>query len=262
MLRIGVAADGLALLKSSRWRSAPPELLAELALERGVGPQALGAGLRQLLADAGCAGWTASVVVSDELARLWHVTPPQGSARMADLEGAAALRFQALYGESAAGWHVAADWHPARPFLAAALPRQLSASLAQAAAQERVTLVEVVPQFVAGWNRWQRSIKPGAWFGQLQADVLTLGALDAGVLRALRSAAVPQGATANLDWLAQHVAREALRLNLAAPARLQLAGLAPAAWNNSSGAFACSLLSAQDGKLSPGARLALTGVAA
>jgi hypothetical protein len=259
-LRIGVAPDGLALVKTSRWGGPKVEVLAELALAN-PGVEAIGAGLRQLLSDAGCAHWPARVVLADELTRLWQVVPPQGSARLSDLEGAAALRFHALFGESAAGWKMSAGWSASRPFLAAALPRPLLAALEQAGAEQHLALVEIVPQFVAGWNRWHGAVKAGAWFGQLRAGVLTLGAVDGGALQAVRAVALPEGA--GLEWLGQHVAREALRLNLTAPGRLQLAGAAPAAWNNSTaGPLACVLLEGEPGAKSSGAvQLAVTGIA-
>jgi hypothetical protein len=218
--------------------------------------------VRKLLADADCAGWPLSVVLADDLARVWQVTPPQGSARLADLEAAAALRFQSLYGEPAANWQLAAGWDAARPFLAAAIPRQLLALLQAACAEQKVTLVEVAPQFVTGWNQWCGELKPNAWYGMVQQGVLTLGVVDGGQVRAVRAAAMPAGAS--LEWLGQHVAREALRLNLAAPERLQVAGPAPAAWNSStSGTIACSLLGAGNGTgLTPAAQLAATGARA
>lgn len=262
-LRIGVSPHAVALVKASRFGKARTEVLAELALPGNGNPgvDAIGAAIRQLLADAGCAKWSASIVLADELARIWQVVPPAGAARMADLEGAAAVRFQSLYGEPASGWKLAAGWDSAKPFIACALPRHLLAVLAQVATEQKVTLVEIVPQFVAGWNQWRGQIKPGAWYGLVQHNVLTLGAIDAGQVRAVRAAALPEGA--GIEWLGQHLAREALRLNLPAPQRLQLSGPAPSTWNNSSGALACSLLApVSQPALSPAARLAVTGISA
>ncbi|MES2317555.1 MAG: hypothetical protein V4631_08665 [Pseudomonadota bacterium] len=263
-LRIGVSAHGLALVKTSRWQGAATELVAEHAFGGAGLPgfEAIAAGVRQLLADAGCAGWSATIVLADDLARLWQVTPPQESSRLADLEAAAAVRFQALYGEAASNWQLAAGWDAAKPFMAAAMPRHLLALLQHAAAEQQVTLVEIVPQFVAGWNQWRGAMKPGAWYGQVQQGVLTLGAIDGGEVRAVRAASLPDGAS--LEWLGQHVAREALRLNLPAPERLQLSGAAPAVWNSSSGgALACSLLAPGRGAgLPASAQLAATGARA
>lgn len=261
-LRIGVSPQGLALVKTSRWQGAPLEVLAEHQFAGGPpGFEAIGAGVRQLLGEAGAGKWPLTVVLADELARLWQVTPPEGSTRLADLEAAAALRFQTLYGESAAGWKVTGGWDASRPFLAAGMPRHLLSLLEHAAGEQQATLVEVVPQFIAAFNRWCAELRPGAWFGLVQADVLSVGALSGAGLQAVRSVALPQGA--NLEWLGQHVAREALRLNLEAPARMYVAGHAPAAWNNSSGpGIACSLLGAGQGGMSPAARLAATGARA
>lgn len=259
-LRIGLSPHALALVKTSRWQGAPLEVLAEHQFGGGLpGFEAMGAAVRQLLGEAGSAGWPVTVVLDDQLARLWQVNPPAGSTRLADLEGAAALRFQTLYGESAANWKMAGGWDTVRPFLAAAMPRHLLTLLEHAAGEQKATLVEVVPQFIAAWNQWRGVVRPGAWLGMLQHGVLTVGAVNDGSLHAVRSVPLPDGAT--LDWLGQHVAREALRLNLAPPARLHIAGDAPASWNNSSSAaIACSLLGVGQGQLSPAARLAATGV--
>lgn len=258
-LRLGVAPHGLALVKTSRWQGAPLEVLAEHAFTGTPGFETIGAGVRQVLDGAG--GWPLTVVLADELARLWQVTPPEGSTRLADLEAAAALRFQTLFGESASNWQVAGGWDATRPFLAAAMPRHLLSLLEHAANERKAALVEVVPQFVAGLNQWRGALRPGAWFGLVQQGVLTLGSVDGGSVQAVRSTAIPDGAS--LEWLGQHVAREALRLNTAAPERLAIAGEAPASWNNSSsGAIACTLLSQGLDKLSPAARLAATGARA
>lgn len=263
-LRVGVAPQGLALVKTSRWNGAPLEVLAEHRFDGAAQPgfEAIGAALRQLLQEAKCAGWPLTIVLADELARVWQVTPPQDSARLADLEAAAALRFQSLYGEAASNWQIAAGWDAGKPFLAAAMPRHLLSLLQHAGAEQQLALIEIVPQFIAGWNRWCGALKPDAWYGLVQQGILTLGAVDGGSVRAVRACALPDGAS--LEWLGQHVAREALRLNLAAPARLQLSGAAPAAWNNSSGgAFACSLLvPGQGAALSACAQLAATGARA
>ncbi|MES2016633.1 MAG: hypothetical protein V4484_09060 [Pseudomonadota bacterium] len=251
-LRIGVSKHGLALVKTSRWAGAPVTVVAEHQFHSGLpGFEALAAGVRHLL--AGYAGWSATIVLDDELTRVWQVTPPSGASRLADLEGAAALRFQSLFGESAALWQLSAGWDAAQPFLAAAMPRHLLALLQQAATEQQVRLVEIVPQFVAGYNQWCGALKPGAWYGLVQQGVLTLGALDDTGVRAVRVASLPDGAS--LEWLGQHVAREALRLNLAAPARVQLSGSAPAAWNGGM----CSLLAQVPPAWSGAVKLAATG---
>ena len=225
-LRLGVAASALALVQTSRW-GGPARLVGEQSY-------ADGGTLREALAallGAGYAGWPLTIVLSDELVRLWQVTPFAQTTRLADLEAAAALRFQRLYGEPAADWVVRAGWDGRRPFLAAAMPRPVLAALEQGAASHQIKLVEIVPQFVALLNRCAGALAPGAWFGTLHDNVLTLGAIDpanaAGVV-AVRAQALP--AAPGAGWLAEHLAREALRLNLAAPSRLQLWCAVPPAW--------------------------------
>jgi hypothetical protein len=250
-LRIGVSPHGLALCTARRGAFA---VVAEHSFG-GVTPgfEGIAAGVRELLAGAGCAGWPATIILADELARLWQVVPPPASARMGDLEAAAALRFQTLYGEPAANWKIAAGWDAGRPFLAAAMPRQLLALLEELAREQRVDLVEIVPQFVAGWNRWCGALKPGAWYGLAQDRVLTLGAVENNVVVAVRTTSIPDAATA--QWLDEHVAREALRLNLPVPERIAVSGQAPHAWSGS-----CIVLApAHAEKWSAAAQLAATG---
>jgi hypothetical protein len=257
-LRIGLAPGGMALVKTSCWRPGHIEVLAEhggaATLDEG-----LAAGLGRLLRDARPAGWPVTVVLSDELVRLWLVSPPPAASRPSDLEAAAALRYQALFGASPAGWKICASWDACHPFLAAAMPQALLDSLVQGAHDHRYDLVGIVPQFVAALNQWRRQRRPGAWFGQLQSGVLTFAAFEQARIAAVRSAPVPPGA--DREWLDSVVAREALRVGLARPERLHVCGPAPAAWASHAGRlkFGCTLLDAGERGLSALARLAATG---
>src|SRR4051794_21015473 len=114
-LRIGVAPGSVALVRTGGWPRARATVLAQRSFtaERDT----LGQQLRELVAGAGIAGWPVTLVLSDELVRLWQVNPPPAAARKADLEAAAALRFQALFGAAAGSWKISADWDAARPFL-------------------------------------------------------------------------------------------------------------------------------------------------
>jgi hypothetical protein len=256
-LRVGIAPGAVALLKTSRFGGAGPELVGELAFDGGSHPESIAATLRQLL--DGYPNWPLTIVLADELVRLWQVAPPAGSARLADLEAAAALRFQTLFGEPTGAWTLAAGWDAAQPFLVAALPRHLLALIEQVCAAQRTPLVQLVPQFVAGFNQWRGALKAGAWYGLVQQRVLTLAAIEDGAIRAVRAAALPE--LADLDWLAAHLAREALRLNLSLPARLAVSGHVPAAWGKPTHAgLACHLLGQGQGAgWSDCARLAATG---
>ena len=239
-LRIGVSAQAVSLLRTSRWRmgraTPPVTVLAEHAFAPSADHlfDAIAQALRALLGELELAGWPVSFVLADDLVRLWQVTPPAGATRMADLEAAAALRFHALYGESPAGWQTGADWDAQKPFFAAAVPRALLAELALVAQEYKLSVVGIAPHFVTAWNRWCRAVQAGAWFGLVHEQVLTLAVIDAAhqgaahSVRAVRALPVPAGA--DHQWLAQTIQREALLQNVPAPALLQVCGTAPAAW--------------------------------
>jgi hypothetical protein len=204
-----------------------------LVASADLAPDALdsAAGVQDALAallDGAHAGWPLTIVLADDLARLWQVVPPRQAGRLSDLEAAAAMRFQALYGEPAAAWTIRAGWDPVQPFLAAALPRALLGALEQGAAVRQMPLLEIVPQFVAVMNRCAGALKPGAWFGVVHDRVLTLGAGAT-----VRAVALPDDVGA--AWLAEHLAREAMRLNLPVPERVQLWGDVPSAWSGAVG---------------------------
>lgn len=262
-LRVGVAAGGVALVKASRLFGGAPVAVAERHGDLAA-PEGVVHALRGLFSDdVKPAGWPVTVVLADELVRLWQVTPPPGASRQGDLEAACALRFQHLFGGALLDWRVSADWNAVQPFLAAAMPASLLQQLETAAGELRFHLVEVVPQFVAAMNEWRRQRRPGAWFGLVQGGVLSLAAYDGRTLAAVRTAVIPPGA--DLGWLEAHVAREALRVGVGRPERLQLCGAAPSGWAGSAGhlKFACTLFESDEEQgWSDLARLARTGSAA
>ncbi|WP_229507950.1 hypothetical protein [Massilia sp. Dwa41.01b] len=139
------------------------------------------------------------------------------------------------------------------------------ATLREWSRESRCHLMQVVPQFVAAMNAWRRARRPGAWFGLVHGQVLSIAAYEGPRLAALRSTVVPPGA--GRDWLASLVAREALRVGVAQPELLQVCGPAPRAWGGSDDKlkFACTLLGGEsdDTKGHSGiVRLACTGSAA
>lgn len=262
-LRLGVAAGSVSLWRTSRWRAPAWTLLAEQAFVPQSGLHgdfaALGLALEQLLPADDYAGWSLSVVLDDALARLWQVDLPQGATRLADIEAAGALRFQSLYGDAPGLWQSSAAWTARAPFFCA-VPRALLAQINRLAAQRKLALLFITPQFARHWNRWHGALPAGAWLGQLHGGMLTLGVVQGSTLRAVRALAVPPGA--GPDWLEQTLAREALLQGVPAPAALQLCGTPPGAWlaPRPAAAVACSACApAADGALSPAALLAHSG---
>lgn len=258
-LRLGLGHDSLALVRVGRVFGRGATVLAEARLADTHDSASLRQGLRALLAGAQVAGWPLSVVLADELVRMWQVAPPPNAARPADLEAAASMRYQALFGAPPGGWKIAADWQATRPFLAAALPLALVEALEEAAREARCHLVEIVPQFVVAMNAWRRQHRPGAWFGLVHGQVLTLAAYDGRALAALRTAVVPPGA--DREWLESHVAREALRVGVGRPERVQVCGPAPRSWASHEGRlkFGCTLLDDESSGQPAAVRLARTG---
>nr|WP_315398084.1 hypothetical protein [uncultured Duganella sp.] len=257
-LRIGVSGHAVSLLRVSRWRRGGDAItvLAEHAFApSAVHPfDAIANALRTLLGELAPRGWPATIVLDDALARMWRVTPPPGAARLDDLEAAAGLRFQSLFGEAPAGWHITADWSAGEAFFAAAVPRDLLAVLRLVAQQFNLSIVGIEPHFVSAWNRWRGGVKRGAWFALLHDGLLTLAAIDAGAgrarpaIRAIRALPVPRGAEP--AWLAHALGREALLLDLPPPELLQLCGAgAGSAWIGAAagpGLIPCEALDALD----------------
>jgi len=228
-LRISVSRHAVSVVRTSLWRrNALPVARQAFSPEDASAhhdQQALGIALRDVLASVNVKGWPVQVVLADELVRMWQVTPPAQASRLADVEAAAALRFFALYGEAAGGWHISGDWDTRAPFFAAAIPRPLLAMLEQLARDLGMAIVAVQPQVVAAWNHWRRMVRPKAWFGQVHDGLLALGIADGGRLRAVRTLLLPAGATH--DWLTQTVQREALLAGVETPELLQLCGAVP-----------------------------------
>ncbi|RZT01893.1 hypothetical protein SAMN05216319_5484 [Duganella sp. CF402] len=236
-LRIDVAPHAVSVQRVGGWRLpgraavAPQTLASQQITPSGEHPfDAIANALRALLGELDVAGWPVSFVLADELTRMWRVTPPAGAARMADLEAAAGLRFQSLYGEPPSAWQVSADWDAAQPFFAAAVPRALLALLGAVAQDGKLAVVAIEPRFVNAWNRSRRGLKQGAWFGHVHDSLLTLAATEADgkSLRAIRPLPIPHGA--DHYWLTQTLQREALLLDMEAPQLLQVNGNVPAAW--------------------------------
>lgn len=101
-----------------------------------------------------------AVRVADCWVRHFLLAPPAGGASLRDCRLLLAARFEALYGDSAAGWLLRADWQAGRPMLACAMPRSLRQAL------DGWRLASLAPVLLADWNR-HCAVLPdtGAWCG-------------------------------------------------------------------------------------------------
>lgn len=255
-LRVGVTEGTVALALTSR--RGEPRVLGEVAYDPAQAGALLSA-LAQLL-DSAYARWPVSFVVANDLARMWRVTPPNDASRMADLEAAAALRFHSLFGEMPTQWAIRASWDAVRPFMAAATPHALLAAVTQAAGAQRMPVTGIEPHFVVALNAARPALRKGGWFALVHEDVITVGAANDSSLESIRSTAVPAGA--GPDWLASHVAREAMLLGVQEPHALALAGAVPGSWLGGTPKLACALTGPQPNPAwTSAAQLALAGVA-
>ncbi len=240
-LQIGIADTGVTLSRTHGWLRPRMAPLASTAPSDAIPmtPDRAVSVLRDMCTQTPCAGLSTTVIVADNWVRYFIVTPPRNTARLQDCQAAAAMRFQALYGEPAADWQLDAHWDARQPFLACAMPQGLLVALRQAAADHALKLIQIVPHFVAAWNQWSNGVRADAWFGAVQGGTLTLGIIDRQRLCAVQ-ALVPGDAP---TWLAHHVKREALRLNVSMPRQMQLCGEVPRAWlERTTDDFACTQL--------------------
>lgn len=228
-LRVGISPLAVTLLQAGR-KPGQCRMLAEAPVAQALGAahEEIAATLHRVLGAYEGKRLPLRLVIADALVRHWIVTPPRNALRRSDCRAAAALRFQVLFGEAPDDWHLAADWDARRPFLACALPGALLEVVAQAAAEWRLPVLQIAPQFVVAWNHWRRAIAPHAWFGLVAPGMLTLAVTHGTRLQALRAAPLPAAVWHDAPALARHLAREALRLDVPVPSLLQLCGELPA----------------------------------
>lgn len=186
--------------------------------------------LAELLGSAQVSGMAVRVVLADALVRSWTVQPPENASRLQDCEAAAAMRFTAVFGDSAADWHISAAYDARCAFLACALQRPLLAGLQQVLQAQRLQLLSLEPECVALWNHWQPDVPEAAWFGICTEGSLLLCMAVDGRMQGMRR--LPLGGVQWQEsyWLERVLQREAARLNLAAPKAIALCGKVPADW--------------------------------
>lgn len=241
-LRIGLSRTGVALLHTSGWLRRSTAFVAETSLSEDdfVSAEHLATRLSSLITEAKCSNLPTTVILADDLVRLFMVTPPDNATRLQDCRSAAEMRFRSLYGDTVADWQLQADWDNDQPFLACAMPNLLFTALTLLAKERGLTFIEIVPQFIVVWNRWRVGLDGSAWFGIAHGNSLTLGAITAQRLSAVRTTAVPVDGWREQNWLPDYLGREALRLNLPMPQQLQLCGDVPGHWTAQNlGSLAC-----------------------
>jgi hypothetical protein len=218
-------------VKASAWPKQSAHIVATRPVViRADNSQGLAEVLKDLLLEALPKRGAVRVLLADELVRYWVAQAPSSANRLSDIEAAAAMRFQQLFDERIADWHMAVSVEAGQPCLASAVHRTLCDQVLVATRQQGLTLTDMQPELVAVWNKWRTSLKPGQWLGVWRGRSLILVITEGKGLSALRQIAVPAQAHLDADWLQQHIQREAMRLNVALPQQIRLCGQAPHHW--------------------------------
>lgn len=230
-LRIGLSKNGVTVLRISRWHQPRITILKDVEFSEEINSaeqltQRMLVALDGIKTDA----LSANVVLADELVRYFSVSPPRNVTRLQDCISIASLRFQKLYDMSPTDWKIEATWSVTQPFLACALPRWLISALSQIAAQHKLHMIGIHPQFVCAWNQWRGHAKPNVWFGLIQKQQITCCPLRERRPIESHSIFVPEHARESSDWLKEQLQRTALMLGMAPPNQLQLCGAVKTKW--------------------------------
>jgi hypothetical protein len=226
-----LAPAGAALFVRPRWQRSNWSLLARgpLSAADWNDGQKLGARLFALAQEGRLTRAPMQVMVSDRLCRTFMVTPPPNAARMADLKAAAAARYARLFG-SGIGWQIDAQWNPAKPFIASAMPMTISSALDSLQIKTGLAAVRVQPHFIEASNDLRTQITDGDWFGVVEGKHMTMAAVKSSAFSAVRATQLPSEVFESADALSRFVKQEVLRLDVELPTLLKLSGDVPAVW--------------------------------
>lgn len=147
---------------------------------------------------------TVHVVAGSSVARHWLQVAPPGLRSLAELRALVQSRAEQLFGGEP-GWVVAADWHASRPFLCAAVPRDV-AGLAAALGRALRARACVATTLTRALPRLARRLPANGWAALHEPQALHCMHLVAGGLGYLRSTVLAPGLGA--DALAQVVKAE------------------------------------------------------
>lgn len=216
--------------KSDAWRVAAAQPVGLADPGRGV-PALAAASFHDVIADilrehamprAGL-----RTIVRNECARHFIVEPPGNARRMNDLQSAARLRFDGLYGDTLADWVLDADWCATRPFLACAIPAQAITAVASAARASGLRDAGVTTEFASSWNAQHRRMPDRrAWVVHLghRTDVFAACARGSVTAVSMISGIRPVAAADLVD----EISRCALRWDLPVPETVYLLGVGAA----------------------------------
>ncbi len=209
----------------SQWQD---ESLRQLALPAQA--QQLEKQLRLMLTEVNLAGRACRIVLADEWARYFIVTPASNTQSLLDCQASAQMRFQALFGETPSGWQIQAKWHASKAFLACALPQALLEMLHRLCFEAGRSIISLQTDLLACCSQFAGSLGNNNWLLHFSRQQVQIVVLHVGQVQALQSVFVDADfwqAPTSLQTLVQ---REALRLQLPLPPCLLLAGQYSRQW--------------------------------
>ena len=198
-LVLGLSAQRLA------WASSVPQARSPSIVTAAHGDvtQAFGNALR---------GSHVDVVAGNDIALHWLQTPPSSVSSFDELQLVASARCAHLYGGTPQDWWVTGDWSVSHPFVCAALPRSVVASL-----QEQLRKLGLGARWHTAWGL-VCSLSAGAfpsegWSAMRSPDRVMLWHCRAGRVNRLATLAVDQHAVwpAPARLALQHMQVEASR---------------------------------------------------
>jgi hypothetical protein len=207
----------------SRQDKACNEIAAECLVNEGNPILAIESCMQQLAQESALL----EIVFDDSYARFWQVTPPLHAARLPDLQTAAAMRLEALFGLPAADWIIEADWHATRPFWACALPAALVSRVEQAlrSGPTKINITACYPYFIQQWNQHAGALgKQTAAFAVVGDRAMTLALIGEGTIKSIRPLAIDPLDTETLHTAANAIHSLSLQLGIDAPQEVLLAG--------------------------------------
>ena len=129
------------------------------------------------------------VVAGSSVARHWLQIAPPGLRSLSELQALVQSRADQLFGGDAE-WVVAADWHATRPFLCAALPREVD-RLASSIARSRGATSHLATSLSLALIQHARRLPADGWAVLHEPEALHLLFLSTGRLEHSRTATVP-----------------------------------------------------------------------
>lgn len=87
------------------------------------------------------------VIAGNDIALHWVQAPPASIASFAELRLVAHARCAHLYGGAPDDWLIAGDWHAGRPFVCAALPKDVVVNI-----EQQLGEVKLVPRWHSAWG--------------------------------------------------------------------------------------------------------------